>query len=87
MQAAKPQEVTPTASPVCTRVCTSNPGNDNAGTLDAPAVTPNEGEGADQGDPLAKIADALLTLSPADRAKLAALLTGQQADSEGNETQ
>ena len=38
----------------------------------------SEGEGTtaiNQGDPLAKLAAALLTLSPADRVKLAAMLT------------
>jgi hypothetical protein len=34
------------------------------------------GEGTDQADPLAKLAAALLTLSPADRARLAAVLIG-----------
>jgi len=33
-----------------------------------------QGEGNDSGDPLAGLADALLTLSPADREKLAAML-------------
>jgi hypothetical protein len=36
-----------------------------------------EGEGIDQGDALAKLAATLLTLSPADRARLAAMLTGK----------
>ncbi|MGA2617834.1 MAG: hypothetical protein ABSF26_09500 [Thermoguttaceae bacterium] len=97
-----PQGLTPTPSPVCTRVCTSEPENDNAGTLNAtsPASPPqapapdadqgDEGEGidqggaargsstADQGDPLVKLAAALANLSPADRARLAAMLTGHQ---------
>jgi hypothetical protein len=52
-----------------------------AGTLDAdqqdrPAGDRGQGEGADQGDPLAKLAAALLALTPADRARLAAMLTG-----------
>jgi hypothetical protein len=63
------QGFTPTPSPVCTRVCTSNPENDNAGALDA--------------DPLAKLAAALLTLSPADRERLAVMLTGHQGEGEG----
>ena len=61
--------LTPTLFPVCTKVCTSEPESDNAGTPDA--------------DPLAKLAVALLTLSPADRERLAALLTGHQGESEG----
>jgi hypothetical protein len=42
----------------------------------------SEGTDPDQGDPLAKLAAALLTLSPADRARLAAMLTGHQGGSE-----
>jgi hypothetical protein len=41
------------------------------------------GAPADQGDPLAKLAAALLTLSPADRARLAAMLTGHQGNGGG----
>ncbi|MFZ1934856.1 MAG: hypothetical protein WCB27_01865 [Thermoguttaceae bacterium] len=77
--------LTPTPSPVCTRVCTSEPENANAdahnttslGTSpQAPDASQGNGsEGIDQGDPLAKLAAALLTLSPADRAKLATMLT------------
>ena len=86
----------PTPFPVCTRVCTSEPENDNADTIGGiPTDTGiartetagtrnadqgNEGEGIDQADPLAKLAAALLTLSPADRARLAAMLTGQQGE-------
>ena len=100
------QEVAPTASPVCTRVCTSEPENVNAGTADAgqgdgrraasarlddaDAAHQGQGEGATSkpvAASLESLADALLTLSPADRATLAALLAGQQADGEGNETQ
>ena len=108
--------LTPTPSPVCTRVCTSEPENPNAGTpeaghqdqgegvaagtLDAdpqgrPAGDQEQGEGtdqggtarrssaADQGDPLAKLAAALLDLTPADRARLAAMLTGHPGVGEG----
>ncbi len=85
-------------SPVCTRVCTSEPENANdgtpeagdqdqgegaaAGTLDVdpqdrPAGGRERGEGTDRGDPLAKLAAALLDLTPADRARLAAMLAGQ----------
>jgi len=83
--------LTPTPSPVCTRVCTSEPENDNAGTLEAAslATSPqadgnrnadqsNESEGTDQGDPLARLAAELGKLSPEDRQRLAAMLAGQQ---------
>jgi len=76
----------PTPSPVCTGVCTSEAENANArvpsGYLDADQGS--EGEGIDQGGApsgsLAKLAAALLTLSPADRARLAAMLNGRQAE-------
>ena len=78
--------LTPTPSAVCTRVCTSEAENANArvpsGYLDADQGS--EGEGIDQGGApsgsLAKLAAALLTLSPADRARLAAMLNGRQAE-------
>jgi hypothetical protein len=38
---------------------------------------------AEQGDPLAKLAAALLTLSPADRERLVAMLTGHRGNTEG----
>jgi hypothetical protein len=86
------QGFTPTPSPVCTRVCTSKPENDNADTYYATlAGTPsqaagtvaadggrNESEGADEGDRLDKLAAVLLTLSPAERERLAAMLTAHQ---------
>jgi hypothetical protein len=61
--------LTPTLPAACTSACTSEGENENAGTLDA-----------DQGDPLAKLAAALLTLSPADRERLVAMLAGHQGD-------
>ncbi len=64
-EASKALTSTPPAA--CTSACTSEPENDNAGTLDA-----------DQGDPLVKLAATLLTLSPADRERLAAMLAGHQ---------
>ncbi len=80
--------LTPTPAPVCTRVCTSNPENDNADADPAGHQGQGEGATAKPADAsLESLADALLTLSPADRAKLAALLAGQQADSEGNDSQ
>ena len=70
-------KLTPTPSPVCTTACTSEAENENADALEVPPPgTPsqapdadqgNEGKGIDQGDSLAKLAAALLTLSPADR--------------------
>ncbi len=70
--------LTPTPSAVCTRVCTSEAENANADAgRDAQAGAAdqgNKGEGIDQGDPLAKLAADLAKLSPADRARLAAML-------------
>jgi hypothetical protein len=71
--------LTPTPSAACTCACTSEPENANAGTPDAdqqdrPAGGQEQGEGTDQGDPLAKLAAALLDLTPVDRARLAAML-------------
>ena len=40
------------------------------------------GEGIEQGDRLAAIAAAIANLSPADRARLAAMLTGHQGQAE-----
>ena len=47
-------------------------------TQDAAVAHQGEGEGIDQGDSLAKLAAALLILSPADRAKLSKLLAEHQ---------
>jgi hypothetical protein len=69
-----------TPSPVCTRVCTSEPEIANAATLDANQSDATGGADQDQGDPLAKLAATLLALSPADRAKLAAMLTEQEVE-------
>jgi hypothetical protein len=75
---------TPTPFPVCTRVCTSEPENANADTLEAASLgTPPQAADADQGDTLDKLAAALLTLLPADRERLAAMLTRHQGESEG----
>ena len=75
------KELTSTPSPVCTRVCTSEAENANAGTLEAASLGTlpqaadtidtdqgNEDEGIDQGDPLTKLAAAIASLSPTDRA-------------------
>jgi hypothetical protein len=43
----------------------------------------SEGEGINQGDPLARLAAELGNLSPADRERLAAMLTGRQGKDEG----
>ncbi|MHC4402420.1 MAG: hypothetical protein ACYTG0_22370 [Planctomycetota bacterium] len=70
--------LTETATDACTAACTSEPENARAGTPDADrsAGDRQQGEGSDQADPLAKLAAALLTLSPADRERLAAMLKG-----------
>jgi hypothetical protein len=77
-----------TLSVACTAACTSEAQNANAGTLDA--YQGRQSEGADQGegtnagplagpaDPVASLAAVLLNLSPADRERLAAMLTGHQ---------
>jgi hypothetical protein len=96
------KELTSTPSPVCTRVCTSEAENANAGTIgvmpsDAGiALTEtagtrnadqgNEGEGIDQGDPLATLAAAIDSLSPTDRQRLAAMLTGHQSEGDDKVT-
>jgi hypothetical protein len=82
--------LTPTIFPACT----SEGENANAGTADADQ---GEGEGinqggvdrgssaADRGDPLAVLAAAVANLAPADRERLAAMLTGNQGERrEGN---
>jgi hypothetical protein len=86
---ADSKALTPTSFPVCTSVCTSEGENANAGTADADK---GEGEGidqggadrgssdVDQGDPLAALAAAVANLSPADRERLAAMLTGHQGE-------
>jgi hypothetical protein len=69
-------------------VCTSEPENANADALEAASLgTPsqaadahhqgNESEGINQGDPLAVLAAAVTNLSPADRERLVAMLTGR----------
>jgi hypothetical protein len=85
------QWVASTPSPVCTRVCTSEGENVNAGTLDAssPGTSPqavepfdadqdSKSEGTDQADPLAALAAAIAGLTPADRDRLAAMLLKTQ---------
>ena len=62
-----PQALTPTPSAACTSACTSEAKNANA-------------DATDQGDPLAKLAATLAGLSQAERERLAAMLTGQQAE-------
>ncbi|MEN6406357.1 MAG: hypothetical protein ABFC77_07795 [Thermoguttaceae bacterium] len=78
----------PVCTRVCTRVCTTEAENANADTLEAVSLDlpqqdadvlgtghHDDGEGIDQGDTLAKLADALLMLSPTDRKRLATMLT------------
>ena len=82
---ADSKALTPTPSAACTSVCTSEGENANADALDtasldtspqaADAHHGNEGEGIDQGDPLARLATELRTLSLPDRTRLAVLLS------------
>ena len=72
---ATPQALTATPSAAWTAAWTSKPENANAVAPDAHQG--NEGEGTDQGlavDHLESLAAALLTLSPGDRERLAAML-------------
>jgi hypothetical protein len=77
-----PQGVAATPPAACTCACTSEPENAHAGRVpsgcdaDHSAGDQQQGEGIDQADPLAKLAAALLALSPADRERLAAMLKG-----------
>ncbi|MCX7424713.1 MAG: hypothetical protein NTW96_03650 [Planctomycetia bacterium] len=66
------QALTPPPA-ACTCACTSKAENANDGTPDAY-----------QGDALAKLAAALAKLSPADRARLAAMLAGDQDEGRGS---
>jgi hypothetical protein len=67
---------TATPSPVCTRVCTREAENANAGShgTDQGSV----GEGTDQRDPLAKLAAAIAGLSASERERLAGMLAGHR---------
>jgi hypothetical protein len=97
--------LTASRSPVCTRVCTSEGENANAGRADggpgdggqrADTDQAGRGEGidhgeagpgsstTDQGDPLAKLAAALVALSPDDRAAIVAMV---RAADQGGEVQ
>ena len=69
-----PQRLTTTAFPACTAACTGKPENGNAGARDDHQA--NKSEGVAAADPLAVLAAALAVLSPADRGRLAGLLTG-----------
>ena len=73
-------EVTATPPDACTAACTSKAENANADTLTAGQQP--EGNGTDQGDPLATIAATIADLSPADQAKLAAMLVATQDEAE-----
>ena len=75
------QRLTPTPSLVCTRVCTSEAENANAGTrtLTRPRGLATS-EGIHQGDPLAGLAAAIADLTPADRERLAAMLAGRRGN-------
>jgi hypothetical protein len=84
------QEVASTPSDACTAACTSEAENANAGTAETASLgTPPDAAGpldTDQGskgegaadkpaDPLAGLAAAIANLTPADRARLGAMLT------------
>jgi hypothetical protein len=68
--------------PACTNACTSKPESGNAGAPDdhqndaRDNHQANKSEGVAAADPLAVLAAALAMLSPADRGRLAGLLTG-----------
>ena len=67
-----------TLADACTAACTSEAEKASAGPLDAdPAGHQNQDEKAEAGDPLAKLADALLALDATDRERLAAMLAAQ----------
>ncbi|MFZ1933513.1 MAG: hypothetical protein WCB27_14720 [Thermoguttaceae bacterium] len=51
------------------------------------AQTDKQGEGTDRADPLVVIAAAVANLSPADRAKLATMLTGHQGEGKGRKAE
>jgi hypothetical protein len=73
--------LTPTPSAACTRACTNKPETANAGTADAEQG--NEAERIDPADPLAVIAAVLAGLSPADRGRLAKMLSGKSGMAKG----
>ena len=93
------QHVASPSPPVCTRVCTSKPENANDGLPKAaspnvlPVVEVADGNTQDQvdrgehradgADPLAKLAADLLTLSPAERERLAAMLSAYADKAKG----
>jgi len=66
--------LTPALPAACTGACTSEPETDNASTSDGGE---DKIAGTDEGGPLDKLAAALLTLSPADRERLAAILASK----------
>jgi len=82
------KELASTPPAVCTSVCTSQAENANAGTTDAHQGTEGEGTASAAASPgagLAELAAALLTLSPADRARLAAIPTGTATQGQGRD--
>ena len=77
------QVVTSIESNACTAACTSESETDHGDhpTSSTPTVARlscNSNQKVDESDPVAAIAAALLALSPADRARLAAMLQPQQ---------
>lgn len=67
------QDVTETAAPVCTRVCTGEGENVNGRTGDG-GPSGQGGSGEEMSDPLAAVATLIGSLSSADRQRLAAML-------------
>jgi hypothetical protein len=70
-------ELTPTPSDACTSACTSEGEKAHDSPQDAGQGQLAEDGSDAQPDPLAAIAAAIGALSPADRARLAAMLTGK----------
>jgi hypothetical protein len=69
----------PTPPAACTAACTSERQIENAGALDAASLgTPTQAAGTAHADPLTALAGAIANLSPADRARLAAMLGGSR---------
>jgi hypothetical protein len=70
-------------SDACTCACTSEPKNANADALNTGQQGVGEGTAAiDQADPLARLAAELGKLSPEDRQRLVALLTGHRSEAD-----
>lgn len=86
------QGVTSIESNACTAACTSEPETDQgappyvAGTSTVSRMSCTSNQKVDESDPVAKIAAALIGMSPADRARLAALLMSGESGVKGEAT-